>query len=164
GLAGDPSWIDHAIGKNKRVEFLYTTDIDVDQHILWQDEFWNRSVRRVFGVTSQDPSIPDVTAPLDASGRIIPQLPASSLDGPPPATVTATVGRLSEANGVPTIGRVWARKTWVVGNGTTHDLDFALRPGPFQVSLSVSPTFVPTTYGLPDTRALGVQPTFTLTR
>ena len=44
------------------------------------------------------------------------------------------------------------------------DLDFALRPGPFQVSLSVSPTFVPTTYGLPDTRALGVQPTFTLTR
>jgi hypothetical protein len=241
GLVGDPSWIDDAIGKDKRVEFLYTTDIDIDQHILWQDEFWNRSVRRVFGVTSQDPTIPDVTAPLAASGRIVPELPAASPDagpryvvaaatldvvgrriasagtlalyrvrpplrlatlatgltadgwtgasaaythyvavrrgahlvvaisrpkliGPPPATVTATVGRISEANGVPTVGRVWVRKTWVLRNGTTHHFDFALRPGPFQVQLSVSPTFSPATYGLSDTRTLGVQASFGLTK
>jgi hypothetical protein len=240
GLVGDPSWIDHAIGKDKRVEFLYTTDIDLDQHILWQDEFWNQSVRRVFGVTSQDPSIPDVTAPLDRSGRIVPQLPASSpdarpryvvaantlnvdgtriatagslalyrvraplrlatlttgltadgwtgataaftdyvhakrgahlvvtlsrppLSGPPPATVTATLGSVSDANGLPAVGQVWGRKTWVVGNGTRHQLDFALRPGPFQVQLSVSPTFVPATYGLSDVRSLGVQPSFNIT-
>jgi hypothetical protein len=240
GLVGDPSWIDHAIGKDKRVEFLYTTDIDVDQHILWQDEFWNRSVRRVFGVTSQDPTIPDVTAPLAASGKIAPQLPASSPDarpryvvgaatldvvgrriasagtlalyrvrpplrlatlttgvtqdgwtgvsaaythyipvrrgvhlvvaisrpaliGPPPATVTATLGRVSETNGVATVGRVWARKTWVLRNGTGHHFEFMLRPGPFQVQLSVSPTFVPATYGLSDTRTLGVQASFGLT-
>jgi hypothetical protein len=75
GLVGDPSWIDHAIGKNSRAEFLYTTDIDRNQHMLWQAEFWNRSVRRVFGVTSQDPSIPDVTAPLDyGNGKITPAL------------------------------------------------------------------------------------------
>ena len=241
GLVGDPSWIDDAIGKDKRVEFLYTTDIDIDQHILWQDEFWNRSVRRVFGVTSQDPTIPDVTAPLAASGRIVPELPAASPDagpryvvaaatldvvgrriasagtlalyrvrpplrlatlatgltadgwtgasaaythyvavrrrahlvvaisrpkliGPPPASVTATVGRISEANGVPTVGRVWVRKTWVLRNGTTHHFDFALRPGPFQVQLSVSPTFSPATYGLSDTRTLGVQASFGLTK
>jgi hypothetical protein len=91
GLTGDPSWIDHAVGKNARVEFLYTTDIDRDQHILWEAEFWNRSVRRVFGVTSQDPSIPDVTAPLNAAtGRIEPSLPAGSPDANPRYVVSAT--------------------------------------------------------------------------
>lgn len=81
GLSGDPSWIDHKIGKNARADFLYTTDIDQDQHILWEAEFWNRSLRRVFGVTSQDPSIPDVSAPLDPrTGRVAPQLPAGSPD------------------------------------------------------------------------------------
>jgi hypothetical protein len=81
GLSGDPSWIDHTIGKNGRAEFLYTTDIDQDQHILWSSEFWNRSLRRVYGVTSQDPSIPDVTAPLDpANGRVVAQLPAGDPD------------------------------------------------------------------------------------
>jgi hypothetical protein len=91
GLAGNPSWIDHAVGRNQRVEFLYTTDIDRDQHILWQSEFWNRSVRRVFGVTSQDPSIPDISAPLDlATGRITPGLPAGSPDLNPRYVVAAS--------------------------------------------------------------------------
>jgi hypothetical protein len=91
GLTGDPSWIDHAVGRNARVEFLYTTDIDVDQHILWQSEFWNRSMRRVFGVTSQDPSIPDVSAPLDpATGRIRPNLPSGSPDASPRYVVAAS--------------------------------------------------------------------------
>jgi hypothetical protein len=236
-LVGDPSWIDHAIGKDKRVEFLYTTDIDLDQHILWQDEFWNQSVRRVFGVTSQDPSIPDVTAPLDSLGRIRPQLPAGSpdarpryvvaantlnvngnriaaagslalyrvrpplrlatlttgvtgdnwtgasaafadyvpgkrgahvvitlsrpaLSGPPPATVVATLGSASVANGQPAVGQVWARKTVVVENGKSRQLVLPLRSGPFLVQLSVSPVFSPATYGLPDSRVLGVQPSF----
>ena len=44
-------------GPDKRVEFLYTTDIDPDPHILWQTEFWNRSLRRVFGVTAPAASI-----------------------------------------------------------------------------------------------------------
>lgn len=90
GLVGDPSWIDHAIGKDSRAEFLYTTDIDRNQHMLWQAEFWNRSVRRVFGVTSQDPSIPDVTAPLDyGNGRITPGLPAGDSDAKPRYVVAA---------------------------------------------------------------------------
>ena len=91
GLVGDPSWIDRAIGKNGRAEFLYTTDIDADQHILWSAEFWNRSLRRVYGVTSQDPSIPDVTAPLNqANGRVVPQLPAGSPDLDPKYVVADT--------------------------------------------------------------------------
>jgi hypothetical protein len=231
GLASDPSWIDHAVGKSARVEFLYTTDIDVDQHILWQSEFWNRSVRRVYGVTSQDPSIPDVTAPLDPkTGRIKPNLPAGSPDvqpryvvaasnfgvagkriaqngflslyrvkpplgvaslvtgiqpdawtgptadytsyrpqsrrlnvliwrrqftGPPPAHVTVTVGGL---NGDP----AWQTQRWTLQNGTRHLFKLRLRPGPFHLHLAVNPTFVPSQYGLADTRTLGVQTSFSL--
>jgi hypothetical protein len=230
GLTGDPAWIDHAVGKDSRVEFLYTTDIDRDQHILWQAEFWNRSVRRVFGVTSQDPSIPDVTAPLDeANGRIKPVLPAGSPDarpryvvaassvpvageriagsgflalyrvrpplglaalvsgiqpdtwtgptatytsyrgshgrhievvisrpeltGPPPARVTAVVGSAG-------LGKTWAKQRWTLKNGTRHVFELPLKRGPFEIQLSVSPTFVPATYGLSDTRTLGVQVSF----
>ena len=232
GLGGDPSWIDHAVGRNQRVEFLYTSDIDRDQHILWQSEFWNRSVRRVFGVTSQDPSIPDVTAPLDAAtGQIRPGLPAGSLDlkpryvvaaagvsvagkriaqegflalyrvtpplglaglvsgvqpdawtgssatytsfrptrarrldvvvwrppltGPPPAHVTVAVGGLRS-------GSKWETQRWTLQNGKRHLFTLPLRPGPFRVSLTVDPTFVPTQYGLTDTRTLGVQVSFNL--
>ncbi len=89
GLRGDPSWIDHAIGKGKRVELLYTADI-TDGHVVWQAEFWNRSVRRLFGVTAQDASIPDVNAPLDADGRIVPDLPAGSPDLHPRFVLAAT--------------------------------------------------------------------------
>jgi hypothetical protein len=229
-LAGDPAWIDHAVGKDSRVEFLYTTDIDVDQHILWQAEFWNRSVRRVFGVTSQDPSIPDVTAPLDPeTGRIKPVLPAGSPDlkpryvvaassvpvagtriaasgflalyrvqpplglaglvtgvqpdtwtgpsatytsyrgrhgqrlkvtisrpkltGPPPAQVIVVVGSAG-------LGKTWATQRWTLKNGTRHIFELPLHRGPFEIRLSVSPTFVPSQFGLTDTRTLGVQVSF----
>ena len=242
GLAGDPSWIDHAIGRDKRVEFLYTTEIDRDQHILWQAEFWNRSMRRVFGVTSQDPSIPDVTAPLDPeTGRIRPQLPANSPDlapryvvaasnldvagtrvategvltlfrvhgalrlnsltagvqpdgwsgssaaytryaapargghivvtvsrprliGPPPARISLAVGRVGTTNGVATITRVWRRRSWMLRNGSSRRFDLPLRRGPFQVQLAVNPPFVPSQYGLTDTRTLGVQVSFSVER
>ena len=231
-LTGDPSWIDHAIGRDSRVAFLYTPEIDADQHILYEAEFWNRSVRRIFGVTAPVPSISDVTAPLNPStGRVRPQLPADSpelrpryvvaantvdvagtriagagllelhrvhpplrfatlitgltpdawtspsatylryvsarkgarvivgvsrppLDGPPPANVTVTVRRLS--------GPVWVRRSWVLRNGTSHQFVLPLRRGPFEVGVSVSPPFVPSSYGYGDDRTLGVQASFTL--
>ena len=88
GLAGDPSWIDRAVGRDARVEVVDTADI-VDPHVAWQAEFWNRSVRRVFGVTGQDPSIPDISAPLGPSGRIEPALPPGSPDLHPGFVVAA---------------------------------------------------------------------------
>jgi len=93
GLLGNPSWVDRSIGKDKRVEVLYTEDLS-DPHVAWQAEFWNRSVRRLFGLTGQDPSIPDVSTSLDRTGRIIPALPAGSPDRHPGyvvATATADV-------------------------------------------------------------------------
>jgi hypothetical protein len=229
GLVGDPSWIDHAVGRDARVEFLYTTDIDANQHIAWQAEFWNRSVRRVFGVTSQDPSLPDLTTPLDpATGRIRSGLPAGSPDaspryvvaasglsvagkrvaqsdflslyrvkpplgldtlvmgvtsdawtgpsasytsfrgtgkhhldvviwraeltGPPPAHVTVSVGGLRTGT--------WAVRRWTLQNGQRHLFRLPLRKGPFQVRVLADPTFVPSQYGLTDTRTLGVHLSF----
>lgn len=80
GLQGNPSWIDRAVGKDARVEVIYTSDLAADPHIAWQAEFWNRSVRRLFDVTGQDPSVPDVSAGVDGSGIVYPALPASSPD------------------------------------------------------------------------------------
>jgi hypothetical protein len=95
GLQGDPSWVDHAVGKNARVELLYTADL-TDGHIAWQAEFWNRSVRRLFGVTAQDASIPDVATSLRLDGRIVPDLPASSPDVDP--------GYVLASAGTPVVG------------------------------------------------------------
>lgn len=238
GLEGDPSWIDHAIGSDKRVEFLDTTEIS-DPHILWQTEFWNRSVRRIFGVTSNDPSIPDVTASLDpANGEVRPDLPAGSPDqnpryvvaasnvavagrriaqagflslyrvtpplglasvvsgvqpdawmgssasytdyrgrpgsrlkvlvwrpkltGPSPAHVRVAVGRVRSSNGAAGLGAVWTTQTWTLRNGARHVFTLPIRSEPFQVSMTVDPTFVPSQYGLADTRELGVQVSFSL--
>jgi hypothetical protein len=88
GLQGDPSWIDHAVGKDARVELVDTADI-ADPHVAWQAQFWNRSVRRIFGVTNQDPSRPDLTATLAHDGRIDAPLPPGSPDARPRYVVAA---------------------------------------------------------------------------
>lgn len=236
GLGSDPSWVDHAIGKDKRVDILYSTDF-ADAHVAWQAEFWNRSVRRLFGVTAQDPFIPDVSTSLTAKGRIVPDLPSTSPDrapryvlasnradvvgerlasagqlvlwrvrpplrlnsvvsgitadgwtGPsatytryvpppgarravvavtrpgfwdvPPARAVAVVGPFRVVNGVPTITRVWARRTVVVRSGQTRLLSLPLRAGPFQVRLTIDPTFSPSQFGFADTRMLGARAGF----
>jgi hypothetical protein len=46
-------------------------------------------VRRVFALTAQDPSIPDLTATLDAKGRFVLGLPAASPDAHPRYVVAA---------------------------------------------------------------------------
>jgi hypothetical protein len=70
------------------VEVLDTADL-LDPHIVWQAEFWNRSVRRIFGVTGQDPSIPDLSAKLLADGRIVPGLAPGSPDARPKYVLVA---------------------------------------------------------------------------
>ena len=89
GVGADPSWIDHAVGKNARVEILDTADL-ADPHIAWQAAFWNRSVRRLFGVNAQDPSIPDVAAAIGRGGRIVPGLAAGSPDLEPRYVLSAS--------------------------------------------------------------------------
>jgi hypothetical protein len=225
GLSGNPSWIDDAVGKNARVEILDTADI-TDPHVVWQAEFWNRSVRRIFGLTGQDPSIPDLTATLKANGRVSPGLPPGSPDQNPPYVLAAPSvdvdGRRVAAGGQLVLTRVrsplrlrslltgvtsdgWTGPSasyarYVVPRGAKHVVIQMSRSGapaslaparvqaklggrtvtrtvrgagsavlrlpiphrPFVVTLTVSPTFSPSQFGSPDTRALGVRASFSV--
>jgi hypothetical protein len=234
GLAGDPSWIDHVVGSHARVDVIDTADIAADPHVAWQAEFWNRSVRRLFGVTGQDPSIPDVAASVDRNGHIRPALAAGSPDLDPHLVVAApevdiagspiaTAGQLvlwriagpmrlrSWTQGVTPDGwtgatasytrylaapstryvvvalaqvklpglpaahvvvtirpvgstTVWERRSVMMPGGGARRLRLPVRRTPFEVVLTVRPTFSPSQFGLPDTRTLGVRASFGLSR
>lgn len=65
------NWIDKAIGSNADAAFLFTSDFQTDPHPLWQSEFWNRSVRRVFLLDSFEPTgYPAIPTTLDRAGRL----------------------------------------------------------------------------------------------
>jgi len=242
GLQGDPSWVDHAIGRNARAEFLYTTAIDSDPHMVWQTEFWNESVRRVIAVASRDPSLPNVDASFDpGTGRIAANVGRDSPDRVPRYTVSAygveVAGRRLARNGFLVLYRVspplrlasvatglytdgwtgpsaaytryvmprgathveirvnrhgvkgvapakvhvvvgpvllacgvvanpgtWAHQTSTVEAGAGHVFRLPVRGAPFQVRLTVDPTFSPAEYGSPDARQLGVRVAFSVRR
>jgi hypothetical protein len=65
-------WIDEAVGAEADVPFIFTADLMVNPHLLWQTEFWNRSVGDVYGLNAADPtSVPVVPTTVDARGRIV---------------------------------------------------------------------------------------------
>ena len=57
GSSGEHSWIDDAVGRNADVGYLYgtSTDLFAEASLLWQTEFWNRSVRQVYNLGSPEP-------------------------------------------------------------------------------------------------------------
>ena len=68
----DLSWIDKTIGPDADAAFLLTSDFLSDPHPLWQSEFWNRSVRRVFLLDASDPNgYPAVPTTLNHAGRLV---------------------------------------------------------------------------------------------
>ena len=65
-------WIDERVGRDAQVPFLLTPDLTASTHLLWQTEFWNRSVGDVYGLNAEDPtSVPVVSTTLDPNGRIV---------------------------------------------------------------------------------------------
>ena len=54
GVGDDLSWVDAAVGPNAAVGFLYSSA--QSPHVLWQTEFWNRSIRDVYTFGAPDPS------------------------------------------------------------------------------------------------------------
>ena len=72
--ATDPSWIDDEIGSGTQAGFLYgvTADLIVEAQILWQTEFWNRSVGTVYRLGAPEPApVPEAVAAHDRqTGRI----------------------------------------------------------------------------------------------
>ena len=68
----DLSWIDKTIGSDADAAFLLTPDFQADPHPLWQSEFWNRSVRRVFLLDALDPNgYPAIPTTLNGAGRLV---------------------------------------------------------------------------------------------
>jgi hypothetical protein len=65
-------WIDDQVGIDADVPFIFTADLVVNPHLLWQTEFWNRSVGDVYGLNAADPtSVPVIATTVDARGRVV---------------------------------------------------------------------------------------------
>jgi hypothetical protein len=81
--ASDPSWIDKQIGSGSEAAFIYgvTPDLVSEAQIMWQTEFWNRSVGRVYRLGPAEPApLPEGAATFDAtSGRIAVGPPSSRI-------------------------------------------------------------------------------------
>jgi hypothetical protein len=58
GSLGSPSWIDARIGRDSDASFLIGTTSDTwpETLSLWQNEFWNRSVKSVYNLSTPEPA------------------------------------------------------------------------------------------------------------
>jgi hypothetical protein len=71
----DPSWIDERIGRDSDATFVYGQSADPygEAQVMWQTEFWNRSVKSIYAVGFPDPaSLPGTSAATfePVTGRI----------------------------------------------------------------------------------------------
>jgi hypothetical protein len=77
----DPSWIDTRIGADSNAVFLYggSADAFAEAQLLWQLEFWNRSIGPIFNLGLPDPAAQAADgAVFDAlTGRILTAKPTS---------------------------------------------------------------------------------------
>ena len=80
-------------------------------------------------------------------------------DDPSPVTIEIGPQTAGEAGGG-AIGRVTARRMWVVHSGGHRVFDLPAPPAPFRVEVKIPRTFSPADYGFADTRELGAQVTF----
>jgi hypothetical protein len=79
----DASWVDHRLGQGGRAAFIYGPSAGVNPHMLWQTEFWNRSIRRVYPLdTDRIASYSDDEVVIDSSGRLVPKGAGRSIDEP----------------------------------------------------------------------------------
>jgi hypothetical protein len=72
----NPSWIDEEIGSRSQAVYLYgaTPDPFGEAQIMWQTEFWNRSIGTVYTLGPSDPGLTANAAMFDAvTGRVVPQ-------------------------------------------------------------------------------------------
>jgi hypothetical protein len=81
GVLGDPTWIDERV-RGRNVGVLYGDSLDTFQEAtaLWETEFWNRRLARVYTFGNQEPvGFAETVVRLDpASGRLVPAAGASA--------------------------------------------------------------------------------------
>jgi hypothetical protein len=80
--AFDASWIDHRIGTGSDAVFLYggTADLRNEAQVMWQTEFWNRSIGAVSRLGAPEPApLPESTARFHpVTGRLEPESGSAS--------------------------------------------------------------------------------------
>jgi hypothetical protein len=70
----EPSWVDEILGSDGEVGFIYSGSVSANPHLLWQTEFWNRSVRDVYALGADNALTfegPEIA--IDANGRLLPK-------------------------------------------------------------------------------------------
>ncbi|MDQ1458772.1 MAG: hypothetical protein QOI08_256 [Actinomycetota bacterium] len=60
GISAPRSWVDKAVGRNADVTLVYTGD---NPYRGWENEFWNRSVRRVYDLSA----LPLIAGPTEST-------------------------------------------------------------------------------------------------
>lgn len=93
------------------------------------------------------------------AGRFELRLSRESWAGPDePGRVTVELGKpVPAAAGGVTLGKVLARRTWVVHSLGRRTFVFQVPRPPYRIEIHVSPTFSPSRSGSADTRELGLQ-------
>jgi glycosyltransferase involved in cell wall biosynthesis len=67
GVGAGRSWIDRAVGADAHVAVLWS---DGNRYAVWQNEFWNRSVDRVYGFgAAMTGGLPSVAVSIDPADR-----------------------------------------------------------------------------------------------
>ncbi|MEZ5102654.1 MAG: glycosyltransferase family 39 protein [Thermoleophilia bacterium] len=104
----------------------------------------------------------DVYAPAPG-GRVQLQLSLIPWNiGARPSTVRVDVGPLATDGGARSIAGVTDSRSLTMDQGQLQTIDLAAPPPPFRVEIHVDPTYAPASFGLPDERQLGVQPSLIL--
>jgi hypothetical protein len=126
-----------------------------------------RAIEGVYadGWTGAEAAVTQYATPANRPARLRVRLSRAVWSGPDvPGRVTLRLGRVVVRDGRAAIGDVLETRTWVAHRrrSTSFTLDTP-RP-PFRVEIEVSPTFSPSRFGGGDTRELGVQAAFRLSR
>jgi hypothetical protein len=77
-VGADPSWVEHAVGRDEPVVYVNTPELGPDASVLMlETEFWNPNVRHVYAVGAGDIcALPETPTTLNtATGRIAPPVP-----------------------------------------------------------------------------------------
>jgi hypothetical protein len=94
----NPSWIDERIGADSNAFFVYgaTPEYFGEAQIMWQTEFWNRSVDTVYTLGPSDPGLTASPATFEVlTGRIVPQAGGGSPSTSTPYVVAPATVKLA---------------------------------------------------------------------
>ena len=69
GISGEKDWIDRAVGHDANVAALFTGNRDFVT--LWQNEFFNNSIRAVYNLQGPPDALPEATVATSSSGALL---------------------------------------------------------------------------------------------